>query len=107
MKVVCYTAMMLVMGAGIAGAAIIVWDGGGGADMSWGNAANWSPDTTDISNQSLVFSNSAASPVSGTFGIIPRASKVYYDANYDTDSTSGGNDVLFCFVPEGTVISAR
>jgi hypothetical protein len=44
----------------------VTWDAGGGADKSWGNAANWSGNVTPGSSDLVVFNNTGASNLPGS-----------------------------------------
>jgi len=46
-------------------------------------------------------------PTSGTFVAIPRATRIYYNADYGSQALSGGNDVVLVYLAEGTVIGIK
>ncbi len=48
------------------GRAQVTWDAGGGADKSWGNAANWSGNSIPTSSDLVIFDNTGASNLPGS-----------------------------------------
>jgi len=79
---------------GITGATWLLWDGGGGADTSWGNALNWSTDNVPIGSDNVlidVAGNPTVMVPSGTFSVNRVSSNEAFTVSGGSLTTAGAS----------------
>jgi len=54
-----------------------------------------------------IINNRGAGAISGKFATVPRLTRAIYDASFETQSLTGGNDVALIFFADGTVVRVR